>query len=544
MILLVDDEAQPLRELREAIERRFGADYRVVAHASARAALADLRRIKDEGGEVALVIADQWMPEMTGRELLETAHGLDRSARRSLLVSWGDKGAQQMILEGCAFGQLDNYLLKPWSPAEVHLYPYLSEFLAEWTRECRPQLEIVKLVGDEAAARTRELRELLERNGIPHNFYDASSAIGRRRLEDTGCLGAPLPVVILLGGRVLADPTNAELHDALGRSDLDELQVDVAIVGAGPAGLAAAVYTASEGLATRVIEGEAIGGQAGTSSLIRNYLGFPRGISGADLAQRAWHQAWLFGTKFVFARACTSLRAVGEHKVLGVEGGLEISARAVVIATGASYRRLPVAGADRFTNMGLFYTAMTDQRVMRGREAWVVGGGNSAGQAAVHLARHARKVNLLVRGDSLEAGMSDYLAREIRHHPNLAGRLRTEIVAVEGARALERITVRDRARDTTETVPAESVFVMIGASPHTDWLEGVVERDRHGFLRTGGDVDRARWPLSRAPARFETSMPGVFAAGDVRAGSSKRLASAVGEGAVAAQLVWEYLHVI
>jgi thioredoxin reductase (NADPH) len=539
VILIVDDEPGPLAALRDALVRRFGGDYRIAAHTSAKASLAELAAIKEGGGDTALVVADQWMSEMTGVEVLERAHAIDHATRRALLVGWGDRSASVSILEGCAFGKLDNYIVKPWKPAEVHLYPVISEFLAEWAREFGPQLELVRVVGDEPSRRTHELREFLERNGVPYGFYPSTSSKGQSLLEETRVDRSKLPVVILLDGTPLGNPTNLELGDALGKTDLETTECDLAIVGGGPAGLAAAVYGASEGLRTVVVEREAIGGQAGTSSLIRNYLGFPKGISGAELAQRAWQQAWLFGAKFVFARGCAGLRAVGDRRLLAIENGRELSARAVVLACGATYRRLEATGLERFVGAGVFYTAMTDQRVMRGKDAWVVGGGNSAGQAVVHLSRYARKVTLLVRASSLEKGMSDYLVQAIRHLPNVEVRLNTEIASGDGERTLERLVLRNRETGATETVVAHVLFAMIGASPHTGWLAEVVERDRRGFVRTGDDLER--WPLERAAARLETSMPGVFAAGDVRAGSAKRLASAVGEGTMSVQHAWDYL---
>lgn len=544
LILIVDDEATPLAKLEAAVERRFGADYEVVAHRSPRAALAQLRSWHEEGREVALVIADEQMEEMPGVDVLSCAHQIDDTARRALLVWWGDRTASNAILEGCAWGKLDNYLVKPWEPPEVHLYPLVSEFLAEWTREQRPPLEIVHLVGIEPSRRTHELRDFLDRNGIPYGFHDASSRSGRALLEETGATDARLPVVVLLDGRPLSDPTNRELGDALGKTDVRAQECDLAVVGGGPAGLAAAVCGASEGLKTVVVEREAIGGQAGASSLIRNYLGFPRGISGAELAQRAWQQAWLFGAKFALAHAGTSLRVDGDRRLLTVEGGIELRARAVVIASGAEYRRLEAPGIEPLVGAGVYYTAMTDQRVMRDRDAFVIGGGNSAGQAVVHLAKYARRVTLLVRSDALAKGMSDYLIQAIEHLPNVEVRLSTEIVAGEGEATLERLVLRDRVTGTTETVPAQTLYVMIGATPRTDWLGDAIERDRRGFVKTGDDISPERWPLSRRPARYETSLPGVFAAGDVRAGSSKRLASAVGEGSVAVQQIWDYLGAI
>jgi thioredoxin reductase (NADPH) len=355
-------------------------------------------------------------------------------------------------------------------------------------------------------------------------------------------------VVVLMGGRALANPSNGELAEALGATNLDDACCDVAIVGGGPAGLAAAVYSASEGLRTVVIEREAIGGQAGTSTLIRNYLGFPRGISGAELAQRAYQQAWLFGAKYVFANEARSLRPDGVDRVLTLADGFEIRARAVLVASGASYRTLEVPSLERFVGSGLFYAAMGDARVVRGREVCVIGAGNAAGQAVVHLAKHASNVRLLCRADALHRTMSTYLIREIEHQPSIEVRLNTEVIAGEGGRQLERIVIRDRTSGSVERLNVDMVFAMIGARPHTAWLDGVVRRDPKGFILTGPDLTSGEpWSspdggTDRMPLRFETSLPGVFAAGDVRFGSSKRVASAVGDGAVAVQFLHEYMH--
>jgi thioredoxin reductase (NADPH) len=426
----------------------------------------------------------------------------------------------------------------------VHLYPAVTEFLSEWTRAYGPRLELVRVIGGRPSARSHELVDLLERKGLPHGFYAAGSPEANRLVEEQNIDVSRLPVVVLVDGRYLVDPTNAELSDALGESDTGDGQVDLAIVGAGPAGLAAAVYAASEGVRTVVIEREVVGGQAGTSALIRNYLGFPRGISGAELAKRAYEQAWLFGAKYVLAREVSGLRASGDDRIVRLSDGREIVARAVLIATGASYRRLGIPALERLQGAGVFYTVSTDTRVMRGRDAFVAGGGNSAGQAVVHLAKNARRVTMLVRGDSLATHMSDYLVQEIRRLPNVEVRLATEVVDGGGQRQLERIVIRDRARGTQETLPAEMLFALIGADPRTDWLSGTVWRDDHGFVLTGPDLDAAAlrdWPPGRSPRRFETSMPRVFAAGDVRSGSEKRVASAVGEGAVAVREIEESL---
>jgi thioredoxin reductase (NADPH) len=542
-IVILDDEPAALAAMLDALTRRFGADYRVVPHLSARGALDDLARMRKEGEEVALVVADQWMPEMNGNEFLGRAHEAAPGAKRALLVAWGDRTASRTILQACAFGELDNYLYKPWAPAEVHLYPLVSEFLAEWTRLHRPGMEVVRIVGEELSPRSNEIRELLGRNGVPHGFYAAGSPEAVRLLEEHGIEAPTLPIVILLDGSALFDPTNAEIADAIGGNPR-ELSCDLAIVGAGPAGLAAAVYAGSEGLRTLVVERYVIGGQAGASSLIRNYLGFPRGIGGAELTQRAYQQAWLFGAKYVFAREVVRLRADGQARVLSLSDGREITARAVVIATGARYLRLAVPAVARFEGRSVFYTTFGEMRVVRDLDVAVVGGGNSAGQAVLHLARFARRVTLVVRAGSLEAGMSDYLIRQIQRTPNVEVRLRSEVVDAEGGHRLEKISIRDGVTGAAETVPARILFVLIGARPHTDWLAGAVQRDPRGYVATGSNVDLDGWPVVRRPLRYETSMPGVFAAGDVRLGSVQRVAAAVGEGSVVVQHVHQYLDLL
>lgn len=542
-MFLVDDDASALEALAAALDRRFGSDYRVVAERSPTAALERMRALKARGEELALVIADQWMPELPGLEFLTQARAIDPEAKRALLVSWGDRRSGPAILQGCAFGQLDNYLLKPFEPAEVHLYPFITEFLVEWTRVHRPPLERVRVIGGEHSRRTHEVLELLKRNAIPHGFHDVSSDEGRRMLAERGLQGCALPAVITQDGEALCNPSHGELADLLGASSRRRRACDVVVVGSGPAGLAAAVYAASEGLRTMVVEREAIGGQAAMSTLIRNYLGFPRGISGAELAQRAYQQAWLFGTKFVFGREASGLKADGAKRIVTLSDGTALTCRAVLIATGALYRRLEVPALERFVGAGVFYTALTDPRIIHGHEAFVVGGGNSAGQAVVHLAQHARKVTLLLRGDALEKGMSDYLVRQIRHLDNVEVRSQTEVVGADGEEMLTSLELYDGKRDRRETVPARMLFVLIGAWPHTTWLEGTLARDRRGFLLTGRALELAQgWrDPTRPPLGLETSMPGVFAVGDVRAGSSKRVATAVGEGSTAVQLVHDYL---
>lgn len=524
IIVVVDDSPDDLARLLEALERRYGNDYLVRGNRSARAALADLKEVTGRQVQVALVVADQWMPEMNGLELLGRVHEIQPEAQRALLVDWGDRTASPAILQGCAFGQIENYIYKPWVPPEVHLYPAVGEFLAEWTRTHGPQRVIVRVVGRQPSPRTHEIQDVLRRNGIPYGLFLAGSPEGDRLLDQAGLDGSELPVVILPDGHALVDPSNADVSDALGATNLEERSCDLAIVGAGPAGLTAAVYAASEGLRTIVIEREAIGGQAGTSSLIRNYLGFPRGISGSELAHRAYEQAWLFGAKFVFAREAVGLRASGSERIVALSGGIDITARAVLIATGAIYRRLAIPNLDRLSGAGLFYVAPGEAQPVAGLDVFVAGGGNSAGQAVIHLAKYARRVTLLVRGERLDSHMSDYLVQDIRRRPNVEVRLQTEVVDGGGETSLEWIGLLDHASGTRTEVRAAILFVLIGADPHTEWLAGGVERDRHGFVITGPSL--------------ETSMPGVFAAGDVRVGSVKRVASAVGEGAD----VMRYIH--
>jgi thioredoxin reductase (NADPH) len=390
--------------------------------------------------------------------------------------------------------------------------------------------------------------DLLSRNSIPFGFYPADSEQGRTLLGSVGAGGEQQPVVVLFDGRVLADPSNAALAEALGVSTQPAaITYDVTVVGAGPAGLAAAVYGASEGLRTTILEPQAIGGQAGTSSKIRNYLGFPRGISGAELAQRAYEQAWMLRADFVYGQHAVGLDAAGSNRVVHLGDGSEVASRAVVLATGVSYRRLGVPSLEALTGVGVFYgAAASEAQAMKGQQVYVVGGANSAGQAAVHLARYASRVTMLVRGASLAATMSDYLVQEIQAAPNITIRFGLQVVDGHGDGRLASLTLKDRRSGTTQTVPATALFVLIGAEPHTGWLPAAIQRDRWGFIVTGADLlhDRRpppQWTLDRPPMPFESSIPGVFAVGDVRHGSVKRVAAAVGEGSVAIRLIHQYL---
>jgi thioredoxin reductase (NADPH) len=542
VIVVVDDEDDSLAALARELESRYGAHYLVVACASPGQALARLAGLRAEGASVPMVLADLWMTGQTGAEFLARVRELYPTARRGLLVSRGDRSALAAIADAAALGQIEFDLPKPaWEPDE-QFHRAVTESLEEWWRQQGGRFEAVTVIGQDPSARVHELRDLLTRNNVPFGFLPSDSEEGRAALERLGLAGTTGPVVALYTGAVLVDPANAEVAEAAGTPVRPAgVTYDVVIVGAGPAGLAAAVYGSSEGLRTALLEREAFGGQAGTSSRIRNYLGFPNGISGVELAARATQQATRFGTDFVYGNAATSLAGDGELRVIGFEDGSRVRCRAVVIATGVAYRRLAVPGLDPLTGAGVFYGAATaEAQAVTGKPVFVVGGGNSAGQAALHLSKYARRVTILVRSHSLAASMSDYLIREIGNAPNVDVRFRTELAGGGGAGHLEYLEIRDEGSGETQREPAGGLFVLIGAEPFTGWLPEQVGRDRWGFILTGPDTG-PRWPLRRAPFLLETSMPGVFAAGDVRRGTVKRVASAVGEGAIAIRMVHEYL---
>jgi len=548
VLLAVDDDPVALADLQRELGKRYGVDYRVICEAEAEAGLRGLEQIRVGGGQVALLLADQWMPAMTGVQFLTRAHRLHPTAKRALLVDWGDSTVEEPILQAVTFDQIDDWITKPAQPGDEGFHHAISGFLYEWARLHRPRFEAVRVVGDQWSARSHELRDMLSRNSIPFGFYPVDLEEGRRLLGSVGAGSKRLPVVVLFDGRVLVDPSNAALAEALDvRTHPEAITYDITVIGAGPAGLAAAVYGASEGLRTVVLEPEAIGGQAGSSSMIRNYLGFPRGISGAELAERAYQQAWVLRADGVYGQRAVGLRVAGRERVVDLSDGGQIASRAVVLATGVRYRRLGVPGLEALTGAGVFYgAAASEAQAMTGQEVYVAGGANSAGQAAVHLARYASRVTMLIRGSSLAAAMSDYLVQQLRVTPNLTVRTETEVVGGSGDGRLTSLTLKDRRSGVTETVPAAALFVLIGAEPHTAWLPEAIQRDRWGYIVTGADLLQdgrppALWPLDRPPMLFESNMPGVFAVGDVRHGSVKRVATAVGEGSVVIQLVHQYL---
>jgi len=548
VILAVDDDPDVIDLIGRELEDRYGRAYRIVTARAVATALAQLTTLHENGERVALVLSDQWLPDGTGCELLAQSRELCPHARRLLLINWSEwsiAATAQPLRRGIALGQIDYYALKPWRAADELFHRTVTEFLHEWVGTDASLSRELTIVADAGNARASELRSLLTRNRVPFVFLPSTSPEGAQVLHEAREEATTTPVVVQRNGRVLVDPTNVEIANAYGADThlQGSREFDVTVIGAGPSGLAAAVYASSEGLRTLVIERESIGGQAGSSSRIRNYLGFQRGITGADLAQRAQQQAWVFGTNFVQMCQALALRTDGDRLYVSSSNGMEVPTNVVVLAMGVSYQRLSSPALEDLTGVGVFYGASpSEAERFTGREVFVVGGGNSAGQAAVHLAKHAKQVTILVRRTTLTETMSRYLIDEIEGQANIDVRYRTEIVDGAGAGQLESLTLTDSATGATETVPADAVFVLIGARPHTDWLPAEIERDRYGFVVTG--TASSSWTLDRPPFMFESSMPGVFAVGDVRSGSVKRVASAAGEGSVAIQQVHQYLQLI
>ncbi|MFI6871475.1 FAD-dependent oxidoreductase [Nocardia sp. NPDC050406] len=544
-ILSVDDDPGVSRAVVRDLRRRYGADYRILRADSGSDALDALRELKLRGQPVAVLIADYRMPGMDGIEFLEQAMDLHPHARRVLLTAYADTNA---AIEAINVVDLDHYLLKPWDPPEEKLYPVIDALLEAWRSDAHRPVTETKVVGHRWSARCSQVREFLARNQLPYRWYLADEPEGSRLLTAAGATEDQCPVVINPTGEALLGPSDAELAASVGlNTDPSGDFYDLIVVGGGPAGLGAAVYGASEGLRTVLVERTATGGQAGQSSRIENYLGFPDGLSGAQLADRARRQAVKFGAELITAREVQALEPCGSARVVRFADGGHVAGHAVLIATGVNYRHHPAPGVDEFTGRGVYYgSAMTEAADCAERDVYIVGGANSAGQAAVFLSRNARTVHILVRGSGLEASMSHYLIQQIESIPNIKVHTGTEVVAVDGDDHLERIVLRDNKTGTEEKVEAERLFLFIGAAPETDWLDGVVTRDEHGYVVAGPDlmVDGNRpagWELPRPPGHLETSVPGVFVAGDVRSDSAKRVASAVGEGAMAVMLVHRYL---
>ncbi|MFI1734991.1 FAD-dependent oxidoreductase [Streptomyces acidicola] len=546
VILTVDDDPGVSRAVARDLRRRYGESYRVVRAESGESALDALRELKLRGDQVAVLLADYRMPEMNGIEFLEQALDIYPRARRVLLTAYADTGA---AIDAINVIDLDHYLLKPWDPPEEKLYPVLDDLLEAWRAADRACVGVTKVVGHRWSARSSGVREFLARNQVPYRWFSSDEPEGRRLLAAAGADGERLPLVVTPDGTPLVAPEDAELADRVGLATTPAAEFyDLVVIGGGPAGLGAAVYGASEGLRTVLVERSATGGQAGQSSRIENYLGFPDGVSGSQLTGRARRQAAKFGAEILTAREVTGLEVGGASRTVRFSDGSSIAAHSVILATGVSYRQLEAPGCGDLTGCGVFYgSALTEAAACQGHDVYIVGGANSAGQAAVYLAHHAKSVTLLVRGGSLEASMSHYLIQQIDGIPNITVRTGAVVDAAHGTEHLEQLTLRDLASGRSELVDAQWLFVFIGAAPLTDWLEGTLLRDEHGFVLAGPDLTDdggppPGWELDRPPYHLETNVPGVFVAGDARAESAKRVASAVGEGAMAVMLVHRYLE--
>ena len=536
LLVAVEENAEALEVIERELTDRYARSYDLVCTTSPADALGRLTHAAEQGEDVALVLAAPRLDGSTGTELLTEMHRLHPHAKRGLLIGWGEWGdpaTGDAIYDAMAHGRIDYYVLRPARAPDEHFHSSVSNLLLEWSRGTTDAPHTVHVVGETWSGRAYEMRDVLQRCALPHSFCLAESEKGRGLIEEAGGPDK-LPLVVFPDGTILTDPTDAEIAHAVAigvEPDGDEF--DLVIVGAGPAGLSAAVYGASEGFSTVVIDQAGLGGQATSSSLIRNYMGFPRGISGGRLSERAYEQAWVFGAKFAFMQAVTGLARDGDRLAVDLSVFGRVRARAVILAMGATYRRLGVPELDGLNGAGVFYGGPASEAPgLTGYDVCVVGGANSAGQAALHLARYADKVTMAVRAQSLDAGMSHYLARQVQATSNIDVRLRTEVVGGGGDGWLEHLVLRG-AEGEEETIPSAGLFLMIGAHPHTDWLPPEIQRDGRGFVLTGPDLI----DVDRRPLTLETSMPGVLAAGDVRHGSVKRVASAVGEGSVAIQMV-------
>lgn len=546
VLLTVDDDPGVLRAIARDLRRRYGETYRIVRADSGQAALAALQELKQRQDTVALFLADQRMPQMSGVEFLEAALELYPDAKRALLTAYADTEA---AINAINVVSVNYYLLKPWDPPEENLYPIIDDLLQDWQASYRPPFSGIRVISHRWSPEAHMLKDFLARNHVPYQSLDveldpeAADVLAAYPDQATR-----LPLVVLGDGTALGAPTPATLAEKVGlRTRAESTFYDVVIVGGGPGGLAAAVYGASEGLRTVMIEQQAPGGQAGTSSRIENYLGFPSGLSGGDLARRATTQARRFGVEILAPQQATGMRLEGPYRIITLADGSEVSAHAVVVAVGLSYRQMNVPGIAALTGAGVFYGAsLTEVTACQDQTALVVGAGNSAGQAAIYLTQFARRVVMLVRGDSLTRSMSQYLVERIEAHPRIEVRLHTEVTAVQGETHLEAVEVKQGQTGPVETIPASGLFIFIGAVPRTEWLPEAVWRDERGFILTGPGLQAradfaAIWPLERDPFLLEGSVPGVFAVGDVRAQSVKRVASAVGEGSIAIQFVHQHL---
>jgi thioredoxin reductase (NADPH) len=543
VLLAVDEPGAALERLQGELQDRYGRHYRVVCVESADAGLDRLEAFAANGAEVALVLAGQWLPGESGAGVLEAVHDRHPHARRAGLVSvrdWGAPETGRAIFDGIADGRIDHYVMRPSASPDERFHQAISMVLLDWAEANRSAPYTVRIVGESWTGRAYELREALQACAVPHDFCLVDSPQGREL--SAAAPGAKLPLVLFPDGRVLENPTNLEISQSTGGPiDPGRARFDVVIVGAGPAGLSAAVYGASEGLSVLVVDQGGIGGQATSSSLIRNYLGFPRGISGRQLAQNAYTQAWVFGADFAFMQRVTGITRDADEFEVSVSDLRSVRAGAVLLAMGVSYRRLGVAPLEQLLGAGVYYGGSTSEApAQAGRDVVVVGGANSAGQAALHLAQYARRVTLVVRAGDLREGMSAYLVRQVEATPNIRLRLGHEVVGGGSDGRLDHVVLRHRSSGAESTEEAQALFILIGAEPRTGWLPAEIERDERGFVVTGAELSRSDIAGDRGPHALETSLPGVFAAGDVRRGSVKRVASAVGEGSISVQMLHRY----
>ncbi|MBR8839939.1 MAG: FAD-dependent oxidoreductase [Stigonema ocellatum SAG 48.90 = DSM 106950] len=551
VILTVDDDPEVLQAVARDLRQQYGDRFRIIRADSGAAAIKTIQQIKLRNEPVALFLVDQRMPQMNGVEFLEQALEIFPDAKRALLTAYADTDAAIRAINST---QIDYYLLKPWDPPEERLYPVLNDLLDDWFASFRPTFEGIRVIGNRWSPQSHDMKDFLARNQIPYQWLDIELSEEAQKLATfANCDRLSLPLVLFNDGSSLVQPSIAQVAEKIGlRTQAEKPFYDLIIVGGGPAGLAAAVYGASEGLHTVMIEREAPGGQAGTSSRIENYLGFPSGLSGDDLARRAVTQARRFGVEILSPQEVTAMRVEDPYRFITLSNGSEISCHALILALGVSWRRLDVPGLDRLTGAGVYYgAAQTEALTCQGEDVYIIGGANSAGQAAMYFSKYARQVTMLVRGESLTKSMSQYLIEQIAETPNITVQTHSSVVEAKGETSLEAIVIENAIAGEIETVPATSLFIFIGAVPRTEWLDGVVERDERGFVITGPDLPSGArragthrpkgWRLDRSPYLLETNIPGVFAVGDVRHGSIKRVASGVGEGSICVQFVHQYL---
>jgi len=546
IIFSIDDDQQVLNAIARDLKAKYSREYKIISTTSAKEALELITELKNEARAIAMFICDQRMPEMEGVEFLELAIKIYPEAKRILLTAYSDTEAAISAINKI---QLDYYLMKPWDPAEDKLYPLLNDLLIDWQRNYKPDFKGIRVIGYQYSPLSHTIKDFLAGNLMPYHWMDIEkNAEAGKLLEINNLTTENLPIVLLEDGAILQQPNILTLAESIGTNPEITTDVyDVVIIGAGPAGLAAAVYGASEGLRTLVIERKAPGGQAGTSSRIENYLGFPSGLTGADLAQRAISQTRRLGAEFLSPKEVVAIREVDNYKILTLTDGSEINCRAIIITTGVDYRKLETKGIEDFTGAGVYYgAAITEASACKDKSVYIVGGGNSAGQSAVYLSKFADKVYIIIRKDSLSYTMSAYLIQQIADLPNIEVLTDTEVKEATGDRHLEQLTIENIVTGQKTTGDAAALYIFIGAKPYTDWLGSEIQRDPRGFIETGHELKvykdfAQRWKLKRDPFLLETSTPGIFAAGDVRSGAMNRIASAVGEGSMAISFVHKYL---